>query len=183
MSGSTEKFVNVHEGKGPSQRWTKPMAPQKTMGAKLSNQDLTNAAKAPGPGAYKVTGGIGQLSGTKSSVPKSSFGKEKRMGVSTSGSLSNPGRVPRFPPPHPAGAVFGVACGRCVWRRMPTGQARSMSPCACAFVWLLLRQARPLPLELGPRQAGVVGQAELGGELALGPVTCAVFTCPSGGWG
>jgi hypothetical protein len=94
MSGSTEKFVNVHEGKGPSQRWTKPMAPQKTMGAKLSNQDLTNAAKAPGPGAYKVTGGIGQLSGTKSSVPKSSFGKEKRMGVSTSGSLSNPGRVP-----------------------------------------------------------------------------------------
>ena len=52
--------VGVHEGAGPSQKWTRPMGHVKTMGARLPNTDLGTIAKVPGPGAYAVSGGIGQ---------------------------------------------------------------------------------------------------------------------------
>ena len=83
--------VGVHEGAGPSQKWTRPMGHVKTMGARLPNTDLGTIAKVPGPGAYAVSGGIGQQAGVKRGVSNARFGKESRMGISTSGSLSNPG--------------------------------------------------------------------------------------------
>ena len=40
--------VGVHEGAGPSQKWTRPMGHVKTMGARLPNTDLGTIAKVPG---------------------------------------------------------------------------------------------------------------------------------------
>ena len=59
MSNSPHTAANgmLHEGvlQGPSQRWTRPTAPAKTLGVALTSADLSRSSSTPGPGAHAVS--------------------------------------------------------------------------------------------------------------------------------
>lgn len=73
MSNSPHTAANgmLHEGvlQGPSQRWTRPTAPAKTLGVALPSDDLSRSSSTPGPGAHAVSESF-----ARPSAPNFSFG-------------------------------------------------------------------------------------------------------------